>query len=78
VRDGRFKCAQAPDIKIQSSKAPTWGLKRSQSPRGKPILRIPTPDFSKIQSKVNSRRTKLEIGNNDKVSGAVTCNVGQM
>jgi hypothetical protein len=73
VRDSRVKCAEAPDIKRESSKTATRGLKGSQSPRGHPILHIPTPVLSKIQSKVNSSRRKLEIGENDKVSDVVMC-----
>jgi hypothetical protein len=71
--------AQAPDIKPESSNAVTQGLRRSQHVRGRCILHIPTPDYSKISPKIDARRRNPRIGDNDKkVSGPLTCSMIQM
>jgi hypothetical protein len=75
VSDDGTKCAQARDIKTESTKAVTPGPKRSKRAGSRRILHIPTPDYSYIQPKTDSWRRESEICSDDEVSGAVTCDV---
>jgi hypothetical protein len=73
-----MKWEEAPNVKRDSSKAPAPGVKRSQNAGGKRILHIPTPDYSKMEPKIESWRRKPEVGNSDKVSVEETRNVVQI
>jgi hypothetical protein len=64
-------CVQELHIQPQSSETVTRGIRRAQRVGGRRILNYPTPDYSKIASKVDSGRRKQEIGDDVEVSGTV-------
>jgi hypothetical protein len=66
MRVDRMTYAQAPDVKLESSKAANHGMRRDQHAGGKRILHFPMPDYSNIEAKVGTWRRKSKIGGDDK------------
>jgi hypothetical protein len=76
VRDRHARCAQASDMNPASSEAVTQGFSSSQLPGRRHILQFHIPDYSVIPPKVDCwRRNGKIVGENNEVSGALSCSV---
>jgi hypothetical protein len=70
----QVRCSQALGMQLESSKAVTGDFRRNQCGRCQIILHFPTPDYSKIPSKVDTwRSTRKVCFRNKTVSDGVTC-----
>jgi hypothetical protein len=79
VRNGRVRCAQAPDIKPESPMVVSLCCSKYQRAGSRRNLSIPTLKYSKNPSKVDCwRRNSIIGGEDNEVSCAVSCSVVQM
>jgi hypothetical protein len=78
IKDCHVRSATSINVTNVPSKPESRGFSRNQPDRSRQILRYPIPDFSKVQPKVDTRRSPKIGGENKKVSGAVTCSVVRM